>query len=68
MVLATAGLGVIVLIGLLLTEMLSSITVAGVWVMRVCNDDVEVVDGVGVIVYIGNAVKQNYEVISCDYI
>lgn len=50
-----------VLIGLLLTEMLSSFTVAGIWVMRVCDvddvDDVEAVDGVGVIVCIGEAMK-----------
>ena len=59
-VLATDRLGVIVLMGLLLTEMFSSFTMAGIWVMRVCDDDdVKAVDGVGVMVCIGEAMKQN---------
>ena len=59
MVLATDRLGVIVIKGLLLTEMLSSFTMAGIWVMRVCDDDVKAVDGVGVMVCIDEAMKQN---------
>ena len=62
MVSATAGLEVTVPVGLMLTELLSSFTVVGVWIIRVCSDDVEVADdGVGVIVCIDESVKQNNE-------
>ena len=45
----------------MLTELLSSFTMAGVWVTRACDDDVEVVDGVGVNVCIGESMKQSNE-------